>query len=194
MGLLRGRRRDQPEDERAAVRDFWSWWTSSGAAAADRAIRGGTTAGLADQLGRRVAGVHPGLDWELAPGTDSEHVLVVSSGGDPSLRPVARRWRMGAPPADRTWAYADSRQPVQDAGEVVLTVGGTELDLGSATADGRGRGTVRDVVVHPPAFVALDEQARRTATYLMLDAVLGEADVETWLGGVETSGSPALDP
>ena len=56
------------------------------------------------------------------------------------------------------------------------------------------RGASVDVSVHHPAFADLDEQQRDLATYLMLDQMLGEEAVETWLGEITSSPVPALDP
>ena len=86
------------------------------------------------------------------------------------------------------------RLPAPDVQDVVLRLGEVDLDAGSASADVRVAAAQIDVVVHHPRFPELPEDAQRTATFLLLDAVLGEADVETWIGQIAASELPALDP
>jgi hypothetical protein len=100
---------------------------------------------------------------------------------------------MAAPEADETWSYSDVRLPAPDVEDVVLRIGEVDLDAGSATADARVTGAQIDVVVHHRRFSDLPEDAQRTATFLLLDAVLGEADVETWIGQIASSELSALD-
>lgn len=195
--LRRGQlgRQDDDAGRREAIRAFWAWWASEGADATAAAIADGEPGRVVDALSRQVSGVHERLAWELGPGGgDSEHVLVVTSEGDPQLRPLSRRWRLAAPPADQTWEYSDVRLPAPDVDGVVLRLGEVDLDAASASADARVDGAALDVVVHHPAYAHLPEQPRDTATLLLLDAVLGESAVETWLGSIASSTAPALDP
>ncbi|GAA4357060.1 DUF695 domain-containing protein [Angustibacter luteus] len=194
MSFLRRKQPDGGRDEHSAIAAFWQWWTESGAALTAEAIAGRDPDAMVGALSERVDAIDPGLAWELGPGSDSSHVLVVTSEGNPDLRPLSRRWRMAAPAADPVWAYSDVRLPAPDVQDVVLRIGEVDLDAGSASADVRVSGTQIDVVVHHPRFPELPEDAQRTATFLLLDAVLGEADVETWVGQIAASELPALDP
>src|SRR6478609_4186808 len=194
MSFLRRKQSDAGPDEHGTIAAFWQWWTESGAALTAEAIAGRDPDAMVSALSERVDAIDPGLAWELGPGSDSSHVLVVTSEGNPDLRPLSRRWRMAAPPADPTWAYSDVRLPAPDVQDVVLRLGEVDLDAGSASADVRVEAAQIDVVVHHPRFAELPEDAQRTATFLLLDAVLGEADVETWIGQIATSTMPALDP
>ena len=192
MGLFSRRRAPAP-DAAAAIADFWAWWSAAGSAAVAAAIEAREPDGVVEELGARVDAVDPALAWELAPGTDSRHVLVVTAGGDPAARPVARRWRLAAPPADEVWTFADMRQPAVDAATVSLEIGGQQVDIGRATAGARVTGSAVDVAVHHPAWVALDPETRGQAAFLLLDTVLGELAVETWLGEVTAAELEPLD-
>src|SRR3954469_8302338 len=174
---------DQAAATRESIRGFWAWWQTAGAARTAEAIAGPQPARMVDEISGHVHAVHPGLAWELGPGQGaSEHVLVVTAEGDPALRGLARRWRIAAPEPDATWEYSDVRLPAPDVEHVVLRLVEVDLDAGSATADVRVEGTALDVVVHHPAYPQLPQEARDTATFLLLDAVLGESVVETWIG------------
>jgi hypothetical protein len=173
---------------------FWSWWHEEGAAQTAQAIKDGAPERAAPALSAHVDAIDPGLAWELGPGPDGGHVLVVTCEGDPALRAAARRWRRASPAADPLWQYSDSRLPVADPAATVLTLGDTELDLASAIALARVSGADLDVAVYHPAFIAMPDEERRLATFLMLDTLLGEAAMETWIGTVEVAAAPPLDP
>ncbi|WP_426565862.1 DUF695 domain-containing protein [Angustibacter sp. McL0619] len=185
---------DGAAGQRVAIEAFWSWWVTKGSAQTALAIEGRDPERMVSALSERVDAIDSGLAWELGPGSDSSHVLVVTGEGNPDLRPLARRWRMAAPVADLTWSYSDVRLPAPDVQDVVLRMGEVDLDAGAANADVRVVGAQIDVVVHHPRYPELPEDAQRTATFLLLDAVLGESDVETWIGQIGSSEVPALDP
>lgn len=183
-------------DHARAIASFWQWWQSTGRDRVTDALADGDPARVAGDVARAVAAVHPGLDWELAPGiagTGSTHLLVVGPGGAPELRALARRWLQGAPSADAAWAYADARQPAADLDRTVLTVGEQQVALAQVLVGARVQGARVDVLVHHPAFRGLDEAQRQQVAFLALDAALGENEVEAWVGVVEPAVEPPLD-
>jgi len=177
-----------------AISRFWAWWQTQGAEETALAIADREPERMVSALSKQVKAIHSGLAWELAPGTENTHVLVVSAEGNPELRGVARRWRRAAPAADGLWEYSDARLPSADPADVTLKLGETRVDVASATAWARVSGADLDVAVYHPAFAGLAEQERRLATLLLLDTVLGESAVETWVGSVETATEEPLDP
>ena len=185
-------RRTLPPERRVA--DFWDWWTRKGARVSAAAIEALDPQRVAEEISRRVAAVDEGLAWEFAPGELSDHLLVVTAEGDPTLRDLARRWLLGAPDPDGTWSYADVRPPAQDPEGIVLSAeDAPEIGFGRVTVSARRRGLGLDVVLHHPAFAELPEQARTRIAFLALDAALGEAAVECWVGAVEASTVAPLD-
>lgn len=189
-------RQDQPADrpdEATRIADFWAWWSASGAEEAAAAIADRDPQRVVDDLAGHVAAVDDGLAWEMAPGRTARHLLVVSPEGTPELRAVARRWLRGAPAADETWEYADARQPVAELDEVVLGVNGVELPLGQLAVETAPEGTRLAVTLHHPLLAALTEQERMSIGFLALDAAVGEAAVETWIGSIAVSVEPRPD-
>lgn len=186
--------RSPGRQQAAAITAFWTWWGERGAGETAAAIQQGEPERTVDAMSRHVQAIDKGLAWELNAGSVGRHVLVVSSEGNPQLRPVARRWRLAAPPADDVWEYSDTRLPARDPAGTQFTIGDVRLDLAAATVFAMVNGATVDVSVHHPAFASIPEQARTLATFLMLDTVLGEAAVETWIGTVEPSTIAALDP
>jgi hypothetical protein len=191
-------RRSSPDrlvaEQREAIARFWAWWQAEGAGQIAASIDERKPERSAAPLSRHVTAIHPDLAWELGPGRDSEHELVVSAQGDPALRAIARRWRQAAPVADARWSYSDYRAAAPEPADVVLTLQDARFDVASATAWARVVGTHFDVQVHHPGFAALGEAQRTLAAFLLLETVLGEAALETWVGSASATAQAPLDP
>jgi Family of unknown function (DUF695) len=195
MGIF-GRRKSGERSVQAqasAISAFWAWWQDEGASQIAAAISAGDPERLVPVLSARVQAIDPGLAWELGSGTVSQHLLVVSPEGDPALRALARRWLRTAPSGDPVWAYADARPGAADPEGVVLTIVDAAIDVASAVAGARVAGAALDVQVFHPAFPELPDDARQIAAILLVDAVLGEAAAQTWIGTVQVANAPPLD-
>lgn len=194
----RGRRDERPSggEQQVAVTQFWAWWRSEGRALATAAVTGrAPLEQLASAMAHAVNALHPDLEWETGPGPQSHHLLTVTAAGVPELRAIARRWRQAAPPPDEDWEYADVRLPLtSDPTATTLQVDGRDYVVGEATVDAYVRGLTVDVSVHHPHFADLDQPARDRIAFMLLDQVLGEEAVETWVGEVGSSPVPSLDP
>ncbi|GAA2798424.1 DUF695 domain-containing protein [Kribbella solani] len=162
---------------------FWSWWAGTGATTVADAVTRRQPADANATLNERIARIHPDLEWELGPGLHAEHVLIVTAAGNPAQRAVARRWLRAAPTSDQVWEYADLRRPgpavtIQFDGlpPVAIDESLVSIDPDSASVH---------VGVHHPVFGTLPVDAQRRVTFLILDLVLGEEMVETWVGAID---------
>ncbi|WP_137293263.1 DUF695 domain-containing protein [Nocardioides dongxiaopingii] len=182
----------EPDPGSGDPTEFWLWWAEEGAGACEAAIESRSFEAVTDEINARVHAVDPRLVWELGPGREARHVLVVTSEGDAGARAVARRWLRAAPAPSATWEYADARQAEVDVDAMVLKVGETEVDFAAVRVVAERVGNHVDVVVHHPAMASLPEQARNTVAFLALDATLGENDCETWVGAVEVALAPPV--
>jgi len=164
-----------------AIVDFWAWWPTLQAAPPPPA-----------ELSRRIAAVHPDLEWELTPGNTARHALVVTAGGSADLRPVAARWGALAPPADPDWEFHTARQADPSALSAKLEFAGKTLDLSllRLAFTRAGDRPSFDVVAHHPGFADLDDQSQGQVTFLALDWLLGEDGVEEWIDAVTWSRTP----
>ncbi len=189
MRFPRGRGGD--DGDASPVDAFWRWWTGRGAAEVERCIDARDFSTVVGPLGSAVAAIHPRLDWELGAGSGSRHRLVVTAAGDPALRAAARRWRRAAPAATETWEYADTRQPVGEP--AVLDVAGHTVRSDDVTvaAWADDRRAVVDVRLAAPVLARMARQDALRATFLLLDQVLGEEAVETWVGQILAEGHDA---
>lgn len=176
---------------RASIEEFWKFW----ATVKDEIARGFSEGGLSEPLiaaiGEQVNRIDPALDWEFGPGRESQHHLCLSAKGDPVLRVVAERWRHLAPEADATWEYYASRQP-HPAGGLNLEIDGhvvalDEIVVGVELDDAR---EVLHVTLHHPLFAEIaDDELRFRIGFIGLDTLLGEDDVERWIGAIDASES-----
>lgn len=198
MALFRRRPRSGAPDATAALESisrFWSWWHATGADQIAQAIESSTVEAMAPAIAEQVAAIDADLSWELSPGNGlSRHLLVVSPGGNPALRATARRWLLAAPAPDDVWSYADSRQPVADLAAMTLRLEDTEIAPSEVEVAARVTGAGFDATLYHPAFASLAEPQRLQAAFLVLDWVLGENAVETWVHEISTTTVKPLDP
>ncbi|WP_138418741.1 DUF695 domain-containing protein [Sinomonas gamaensis] len=175
-------RRSDPVALVHPISAFWEWWGRQG-----RTIDPHQPSAALEQLSQRVAAVHPGLTWHFGAGSESEHRLTVSAGGVAEVRPTAERWLRAAPPADATWEFRASQEAEPEAFNEILEIAGSKLDLCKTLfrVEPVEEMLRVNVGVHHPAFPDVPRQVRLQVTYLVLDWLLGEDDVERWLGQIE---------
>ncbi|WP_327106416.1 DUF695 domain-containing protein [Nonomuraea glycinis] len=193
---LFGRKDDDEDPARAddAIAGFWAWWDGA-RPQLDAMVAAGESERSADLLGPAVSALHEGLVWEVAPGRNAAHALVVTAAGDAELRPLAHRWAKAAPPADLLWEFHPSRPAHPRAAELSLEVAGLQFGLDRLALGLRApRGAPRvDVTAYHPIFGELDEDARMDATLLALDWLLGEDDVARWVGDITPATFQPID-
>jgi hypothetical protein len=177
--------------DEAPPTDFWTWWAGTRDRVAAAIEGGGFDKGLIDEVSKAVRGVDPRLAWEFAPGHAAKHALCITPEGNSEIRPIALRWLAGAPPADAAWEYHAARQAAPTL--MVLEVGGDRVPLEDMRAisswdENRQR---LDVRLWHGAFDRLPEPARLQAAFLFLDNLLGEDDVERWVGQIDMLEAPS---
>ncbi|RSN07687.1 DUF695 domain-containing protein [Nonomuraea sp. WAC 01424] len=182
---------DGPGD---GVAEFWVWWQEA-RPRLDSLVAAGTAEGIEELVAPAVAALDPGLVWEVAPGRNAAHILVVTAAGDAELRSLAHRWARAAPPADLLWEFHPSRQANPQALELTLDVGGFEFALDKLKFGLRvPRNQPRvDVSAYHPIFAELDEETRLEAALLALDWLLGEDDVARWVGEITPATHEPID-
>ncbi|MFG1704600.1 DUF695 domain-containing protein [Nonomuraea sp. M3C6] len=187
-------RKDEEEEKGDGIAEFWAWWDET-RPRLDSMVAAGATEGLEDALAPAVAAIHPGLVWEVGPGKNAAHALVVTAAGDAELRSLAHRWAKAAPPSDMLWEFHPSRQANPQALELTLDVGGYEFALDKLMLGLRvPRNQSRvDVAAYHPIFGELDEETRMEATLLALDWLLGEDDVARWVGEITPATFQPID-
>lgn len=94
------------------------------------------------------------------------------------------------------WEFRSSQQSDPDAMTQVLKIAGHTLDLaGTVFCAEADEGALRvHVGVFHPVFPQLPKAARQHITYLVLDWLLGEDDVERWIGQVDILDTAPIRP
>lgn len=177
------RKRQQPED---AITPFWEWWEAKGRESADSHLATGSA------FNPPLESIGP-LRWDIAPGQESLHVLVLTADGQQESRADARRLVLAAPPADDAWSYADLRPAVGDIDSVLLPLDGELVALEQTVVSARMSDGALDVVLHHPVMGTLPESSWPEIAVQALVAALGEADAEIWLSSVTPVAAPPLD-
>lgn len=133
------------------IEDFWDWWTAAGRAAAGAGMRDCAFDAFDREMNARVEAMHADLAWELMPGGQAEHALVVTAAGVPGRRRIAERWFGEAPPADETWEYHPARQASLSSQMVMMDLNDTKLDIRKLTFGLHVDSDLVDAVVFHPA-------------------------------------------
>lgn len=172
--------------------DFWAWWHDSRSTITD-SLAERDMEHLAAEVTQHVHAIDPRLSWEIGPGHVSEYVLIVSSGGDPDVRALARRWRKSAPPADAQWSYSDLRLPSPQPSGNTLTIGEVEISIGDLRFLTRTDRASIDVLTSHPSFASMPAKAAAHLAFMGLDQILGEEVVESWVGVIDVANEVPSD-
>lgn len=191
--------RPRPGQYQRDIAAFWAWWPTVAAPLAE--ALSGEDETLPPKLRRavasRVAALHPELTWEFVDGALARHALVLSCEGAPELRSLTERWRRAGPGDGEEWEFHASRPPNPRALHGEVSVGGRSVRPAEArfsTEIDSVRARVHVEVYHPE-LPSLGEGERLWFVFNILDWVLGEDEVEQWVGDVRFSPTPgALDP
>jgi hypothetical protein len=169
---------------------FWHWWSRASIELADAFDSGtGLSEALIDAISERVNAIHDGLAWETGPGKKSRHHFALSAEGDAELRVVTQRWLSRAPAPSARWEYYAARQASGSDARRSVAIAGRDFAYGDFRIGIRADAAhaVLDVVVFHPLFAEMSESDRLLPTFLFLDNILGEDDVTSWIGSVDTT-------
>ncbi len=170
--------------------DFWRWWSTARERVAQAIASGGFDDRLVNDINDAVRTIHPAMGWELAPGRAAQHAFCISPEGNPELRQAALRWLASAPPPDSTWEYHASKQPSPSHRGLEVAGGRFDLEAVRAIASWDARRRKVDVRLWHPRFPEVPEAVRLQVGFIFLDNLLGEEDVERWIGEIDLLDAP----
>jgi hypothetical protein len=170
--------------------DFWTWWASGRDRVSEAIATGRFDPSLIEEITRAVDTIHPAMAWELAPGHEAEHAFCVSPEGKAEVRQAALRWLAGAVPADKTWEFHASKQAARELG--TLRIGNTEFDLNEMRTSAAWHRSRRrfDIRLWHRRFPDVASAVRLQLAFVFLDKLLGEDDVERWIGQIDLAETP----
>ncbi len=180
--------------EAKAIKEFWQWWNTTGAAALDAMFTGkAEPLDLQAEVGGRLAAINPGLVWGFEADHVARHLITVTAAGDPRVRPTARRWLEAAPSDDDIWAFTDLRDPAPNL-ELLWEVPGADgtsqqqtVRVADALFDVHKGNSFLDVRVYHPLFEQLlpagevGQQSIVQLGFTLLQLALGEQDFGLWI-------------
>ncbi|MCY4369633.1 MAG: hypothetical protein OXF41_09500 [bacterium] len=168
---------------REAIAGFWAAWPRLAPTLEDELVAGRYGEGT-EALTDLVEAMDPGLEWDLLPGREAAYALCLSSSADLALRPLAERWFQAAPPVDMVWEYHPARIPVKPA---VVQVGDRRFDPLDVTVVIEPDHSTEELglTVGHRRFGLMDEALQLQVVFRLLDDLLGEDGLETWVGSVD---------
>jgi hypothetical protein len=168
------------------VARFWEWYAS----VADRyyrAIENKQVNDLVNDVTQHVNEVIDGFAWVFGPGANGQgHSFTVSAEGNPHFQLLAAYWQKQAPKLPG-WTFYGARQPSQNLDTARLQVGEHDFDGKAFWLTPQINTDERRVnlTAWHPLFPKLDDRARWTVLFLMLDEALGEIGTQNWIGHIE---------
>ncbi len=163
---------------------FWAWWPVV-RSRMEVAVESRQFDLLVPEILERVDAIHPKLAWELSPGVGSRYAFCLSSEGDIEVRQFGERWLARAPASDETWEFHAARI---GRGPGLFVLEGIQINqaLYRIAAELNSRQKL-DVRLYHPDQRRLTDRGGVTSAVIFLDHLLGEDDVERWIGRIETA-------
>ncbi len=171
-----------------AITEFWRAWPRL-VHVLDREIADNHYGVGTELLTDLVKSIDPALEWDLSPGVEARHALCLSSAADPSLRPLTERWFRAAPSATDEWEYHPARIPVEPTLVQVGDVGIHPLDV-TVVSEVRHSTEELNLTIGHPSFGLIDEALQLQMAFRMIDDLIGEDGLETWVGSVDVVPHP----
>jgi hypothetical protein len=169
---------------------FWAWWSQARPRIEHAIEQGSFDRRLVDEISRSVKAIDPRLAWEFSKGRQARHAFTVTPEGNAMSRPAALTWLASAPEADTTWEFHASRQPSQDPGSFEVAGHRFDVDAVRAIASWDDQRLRADVRLWHPAWPEVPDIVRQQVAFLFLDELLGEDDVERWIGRIDLLDAP----
>lgn len=148
---------------------------------------------VADALGEKLDAIDSGLTFELGLGKEPFE-LIISADGKKELFPLVKQVVAAAPQIAGVKVIAF--RPRKDAGFRLtvngVTVGGPDV-MYTAIADPARPGLIA-LTLYVKGLTPENETDVKGSAFLLLEAVLGEFDLETKIGGIEFLAAPKKTP
>jgi len=180
----------QHEEATASSKEqvFWTWFVEN-----EQRLRTAIKADArsvveSDSMNAELDRIHPSLLFELAETADGKHELIISADGDRNAFPAVEALVRTAPTLEH-WHFTAFRQPSSDLdfelamGDVVLS---PQTVLYRSTTDGDRLA----ITIYLPGELSNGDPGK-LASFLLLDHILGEYDVETQLGAIDWAVLPS---
>lgn len=197
LSVLIGCKKEQPAPPLVAATSeskdaaFWKW-----AAANLDALKGVKTGRepITEELSKQLEQVEPGLVFELGVGREAFE-LIISADGKKELFPVVKRLVAAAPalPGSKVIAF----RPRKDIDGFTMQLGDRKLggkDLFFVASNDLDRKGLIAVDLFVQGMKTEDDQPAKNAAFMLLEAAVGEFDLETKIGAIDIKQAPSEIP
>jgi hypothetical protein len=170
------------ETQLRAIRDFWSWF-SVNAQTLQQLHRNREFTAVAREVNRELDKVEPQLAWEIGPGKNEPNLLTISAEGNATLRPFAEKMIELAPQL-KGWEFHSSRPARHPPAVVRLPESAVAFETSGwefLPVEQPERGWL-DLVIVDNQLADCERELALKAVSIYLDELLGEDEVETWIG------------
>jgi hypothetical protein len=157
---------------------FWRWFAAYSTDAAQ--IKTGHEP-IAGEIARQLSAIKIGLTWQIGISDDGPHEFIISADGDKQLFPAVKEL-VNAAPLIPGWTIIAFRPRVGPVPAIELN--GREF----AARDIHFKAKLDDRLVHLDIYmrgydVSISSEFDMAA-FIFLDSLLGEHDVETYIGAI----------
>ena len=160
--------------EEIAIREFWRVFLRT----EEALFRGEASA---PELREVIGRVHPDLEFDIGLPEEGRRDIVISAGGIRDAFPAVEALARGAPPL-RRWNVVGYRQRRPVSGTV--TFQGLALSPANVRFEISARGPGAGIVLFMPGYTRQEHSRYLALALVMIDALLGEYDVEMKLGSI----------
>ena len=157
-----------------AIKEFWREFLRT-----EQSMFAGETA--AAELRELIEHVNPDLEFDIGPLDEGKREIVISAGGIRDAFPAVEALARGAPPLSR-WNVVRYRQRHRVAGSISFQ--GLSLSPATIRFELPPGGPGSGIVLYMPGYSRAEHSRYLALALLMLDALLGEYDVEMKLGSI----------
>jgi hypothetical protein len=166
------------------IREFWRWFKT----VAEELAAAPLNPDILEELDWRIERLHPGLAWEIGPGSHAAWQLVISPNLDPALRRTACKVVSLAPEV-ADWEFSPMRRPKEWNFEFTLQLergGSIHVDASRwrfvllRHADGS-----YEILLQGSSLPPMTDRERWHAATVVLESILGEQKLMEFDGEYE---------
>jgi len=159
--------------------DFWNWFRANDATLFNFEQNREETF---DRLAAAMKKIHPSLTFEFGPVKNGTREFIISADGIRDAFPAVERLYAAAPKLDHwIWIKFRPRKPPMD-----IEYGGVKVKADDVFCTIEPDGTKAGITLYIRGYEQAKEKTYGGIAFLILDQALGEYDVETKVGFIQT--------
>ncbi len=141
---------------------------------------------LASWMLENLQAIESKLMWEFGPGLSGGHRLIVTPESDYYLRPFVDEILRLSPEIEG-WTFYGHRLPesLEQASSMVESRSGVGLAATSFRCQPASFNLIDVIIEFPGQFLRQNEQLAYSQAFILIESLLGEATLNTWIGAID---------